>query len=263
MSFADRYGPWALVTGAARGLGAAFADEVAARGVRVLALDRDLEGLGETVARLRGRGHVAAAIAVDLAADDAVQSVRDATADRAVGLLVNNAAVCRAGSFFDHDVDELRRVQRINCEVPLLLTHVLGGSMRERGRGGIVLVSSLSMLCGAPRLAHYAATKAFGAILAEGLHEELRGTGVDAVTVLGPLMDTPGFRETAPTGPLPAAVETHDVARATLDALGRRGRVTVGRDGHVLTGALQRLLPHEHLGRLVAAGVRRMYPGGE
>ena len=134
--------------------------------------------------------------------------------------------------------------------------------MVERGRGGIVNVSSLSMLTGAPLVAHYAATKAYGAVLAEGLFEELAAAGVDVTTVLGPLMTTPGFQETSPRPTNTQAVPTDAVARAALDALGRRGRVTVGRDGFAMTHVLRRITSHERLRRLVAKGVRAMYPEG-
>lgn len=261
MNFSQRYGPWALVTGAGRGLGAAYSEELTRRGVSVLALDVEPSPLSETVELLRSQGATVEPVVVDLAAQDMLSLVREQVADREVGLLINNAALSRVESFFDQDPQSLQRVQRVNCDAPLMLTREYGPPMRARGHGGIVLVSSLSMVCGAPLLAHYAATKAFDAVLAEGLYEELHGTGVDITTVLGPKMDTPGLRATKPHGPDAGAVPPRVVARATLDGLGRQGRVVVGRDGHVLTQGLLRLLPHERVRRLVANGVRKMYPG--
>ena len=247
------------MTGAARGLGAAFAEELATRGVGVLALDRDEGSLDARVRTLRDAGGRAESVVVDLAAPDFEARIAEQVGDREVGLLVNNAAALQIAELLDHDLDTLMRSQRIQCDVPLRLAHAHGNEMRARGRGGIVFVSSLSMLLGGPLIAHYAATKAFNAVLAEGLFEELRGTGVDVTTVLGPAMDTPGLRETGARTDHVHVVPTRTVAKATLDALGRRARVIVGRDGHLLTHVLQRLTQHDKLRAIVADQIRAMY----
>jgi len=259
-SFATRYGPWALVTGAARGLGAAYCELLVERGLAVLALDRRAELLDERVAALRARGGEVEAMVLDLASEDLERALADQLAGREVGLLVNNAALSYAESILDQPLAQLRRVQRINCDAALILTHTLARAMRARGRGGIVVVSSLSSVYGGPLVGHYAATKAFDAVLAESLADELRGTGVDVSAVLAPLMDTPGMRATRPTRLTTQLVSPAVVARRSLDALGRRARVVVGRDAHLLL-ALARLLPRAWIRRLVVANIDAMYEG--
>lgn len=258
--FAGRYGPWALVTGAARGLGAAFADVLARRGLSLLLLDRDRESLEERVESLRARGARTEPIHCDLADAGFLARLDGVVGDREVGLLVNNAAVSRVGAFFERPLDELLEAQRVNCDAPLILSHHFGRRMLERGRGGIVIVSSLSALTGMPRLSQYGASKAFGTVLADGLWSELSGRGVDVVSVLGPTMDTPGYRETHPSLRLPFE-PAERVAEATLDGLGRHSRVAVGFQGHVL-GGLARLLPRDVLLKMLAGMARRMYPTG-
>ena len=259
-SFSTHYGPWALVTGAAQGLGAAFCEVLARRGLSLLALDCEAELLGVQVERLRQLGAEVEPVVLDLAGEDLCARIDQAVGEREVGLLVNNAGLSRAAPFFEQDPIEMQRLQRVNCDAPLLLTRMFGARMRARGRGGIVQVSSLSMLHGGPLVAHYAATKAFDAVLAEGLFEELRGTGVHATTLLGPLMETPGMRRTKPRGGPSPSVSPERAVEATLAALGREARVTVGREGWLLTRLLGRLLPHSALRRIVARHILAMYP---
>jgi short-subunit dehydrogenase len=260
MDFAEHYGPWALVTGAARGLGEAFVAELLERGTKVIALDRDGDVLAERAGAWAAAGGAVKPVTLDLASPTLADDLDAAFGGREVGLLVNNAASPAPGGFLDRELDDLRLELRVNCEAALVLAHHLGTAMKARGRGGIVFVSSLSMLHGTPVYAHYAATKAYDAVLAQGLFEELAESGVDVTTVLGPLMDTPGFRASKPATTARSLVPTRAVARAALDGLGRRGRVVVGRDGHLVTGLLSRIMSHERIRKLVAANVRRMYP---
>jgi short-subunit dehydrogenase len=102
----------------------------------------------------------------------------DATSDLEVGLLVYNVGANTAEEFFlDGELADFRRVIDLNMGAPLALVHQVGRSMRDRGRGGIMLVGSMAGHVGSQRQAAYAGAKAFGRIFAESLWAELRDYG--------------------------------------------------------------------------------------
>src|SRR5262245_45886551 len=98
-AFRSRYGPWALVAGASVGLGAAFASELAARGMNLVLLARRAEVLSSLADQLCSAfGVEVSAVSVDLAAGDLLAKVREAAHDRDIGLLVYNAAFAQIGA---------------------------------------------------------------------------------------------------------------------------------------------------------------------
>src|SRR4051812_2039020 len=146
-SFAERYGPLAVVTGAAVGMGAAFARDLADRGVDLLLVDRDEVALEACALELQAGGTDARTLVVDLSEPDAADQVADA-AGADLGLLVSNAAIGYVGSFLDQDSDGLVAQLDVNCRTPLLLVRRLLPQLVARGRGGIILLSSLSAMRG-------------------------------------------------------------------------------------------------------------------
>jgi len=210
------------VTGAAVGMGAAFARELAARGLDLLLVDRDERELEARALELQAEGATVATLVVDLAGRGAADEVCRAAGDD-LSLLVSNAALGYVGSFLDQDDDGLIAQLDVNCRTPLLLVRRVLPALVARGRGGIVLLSSLSAMRGSALVASYAATKAWNLILAESLWDELRETGVDVLGVLPGTTRTPGLLSSAPQAGLATAnlMEPADVAREALDALGR------------------------------------------
>lgn len=114
----------------------------------------------------------------------------------------------------------------VNCRAVAALAHAFGRTLAERGRGGLVLMSSLVAFQGVPRAANYAATKAYVQSLAEGLHTELAPFGVDVIaSAPGPVHS--GFARRAGMV-MGLAAQPAVVAEATLRALGRRTTVRPG-----------------------------------
>ncbi len=215
--FAERYGPWAVVAGASEGLGASFAACLARRGVHLVLLARRMPLLAELADALRAEhGVEVRCVALDLGDADWPDALREATADAEFGLLVYNAAMVPVGRFVDTEADALERSVRVNALAPVRFLRAFLPSLCARGRGGVVLMSSLSGLQGAPRVAAYAATRAFNAILAEGLWHELRSDGVDVVacSACGADAGTPSVDRSPHARDAPA---------------GRRGRPYAGR----------------------------------
>jgi hypothetical protein len=237
--FARRYGPWALVAGGSEGIGAAFAAALAERGLDLVLVARRSGPLDELAARLPARTRT---VAADLSAADAAGTVARATGGLEIGLVVANAAYAPTGAFLTTDPLRSLRVLDLNCRAPLLLAHHFLPAMSARGRGGLIIMSSLAGQQGSPGIATYAATKAFGAVLAEGLWAELRGSGVDVLACVAGAVATPGLARAKPRQ-APGTVAPEAVAAAALRALGRRPRTVPGGVARVSAAVMSRLLP--------------------
>ncbi len=260
--FAARYGPWALVAGGSKGLGAAFAEGIARRGINLLLAAREEEALKQTALRLKkAYGIQVRTLALDLAGADFLGALERGSRGLEIGLLVCNAASAYTGPFFRTELADYRRILDTNCRAPLSLMYRLGGRMAERGRGGILVMSSLSAFQGSAYVAVYSATKAFLLTLSEALGQELKGRGVDVLACCAGPTRTPNYLDSKPEGVGPGALEMEPqaVAEAALRALGRKPLVVPGalnRLGYVL---LSRLLPRRTAVRILAANTGSMY----
>jgi short-subunit dehydrogenase len=192
--FSDRYGPWALVAGASMGIGRAFSHEAARRGLHVVMIARGEELLRDIAAEVSDEHGVETRVVVaDLTSPDVGAQLADATADLEVGLFVYNAAIAMHGYFLDVPLDDQLASVAINCATPIVLCNLFGRPMAERGRGGIVMVSSNGGTAGAINFGTYNAGKAFEWILAETLWAELGERGVDVTTIMVGPTSSPNY----------------------------------------------------------------------
>jgi hypothetical protein len=259
-TFSQRYGPFALVAGAAVGLGAEYARQLAARGLDLVLVDRDGGPLAATAAAIRGTtGRHVRTLVLDLARADVADAVAAATHDLEIGLLVYNAAIGTVSAFLALTPANLQAMLDVNCRAPLLLVHALAPAMVARGRGGIVVMSSLSGSFGSAQLSVYAATKAFDLVFAEGLWSELRAHGVDVLAVQPGSTRTPGWQASQPAelrGPGPHVMEPEQVVSEALAALGVEPTVIPGeqyRRGAEMLASLPRREAIELLSGITAA----------
>ncbi len=241
-SFRSKYGAWAVVAGASEGLGAAFARGLAARGQSLVLLARWAEPLDMLAAQLRRDANVEVRTeACDLARPDLANALEEVTRDLEVGTLVYNAAYAPVGALMERSVDELLRVVDVNVRGPLVAARTLAPKMILRGKGAIVIMSSMAGFQGAPRIATYAASKAFGTVLGESLWSELRPHGVDVIVSCAGAIRTPGYAKTA-SGDAPGTLDASVVAEQTLDALGRGPVVVPGATNQLARFLLGRVL---------------------
>jgi len=225
--------------------------------MNLVLLARREEQLTATAARLKqAHGVDVIAVVADLAD---VGDVRTKVARLGVdiGLLVYDAAYAPIGRFGDMTEDQLAQVAAVNVTAPLLLTKLLSAPMIERGRGGIVLMSSLAGSQGSPNIAAYAATKAFNAILAEGLWSELKPRGVDVIACVAGAILTPGYQQAEGSKPAPGTLAPETVAEQTLNALGRGPIVIPG-----AVNKLGRFVLARVLSRRAAIGIMSKNTGG-
>lgn len=241
-AFADRYGGWALITGASSGIGRAMAGEVAARGMPCVIISNEQEPLeyarDELIAE---HGVEVEALCVELAEAEVAQRISSHLGDRELGLLVNNASFGRASPFGAESIDTYRRMIAVNVDAYVALTHQFLPDMVRRGRGGVVYVSSLnSLVPGIGGSAVYSATKAFETSFACGLWQELLESEIDVLLVIpGPTRT--GFQEEAGTKVASWAMDPAAVAVGALPQLGRRLVHVAGDVNQVLAGSLQRV----------------------
>jgi uncharacterized protein len=219
--FKEKYGQYALVAGGSDGLGYAFAEAIARRGLNLVLIARQEDRLKAAAARLKEIYEIdVISIAADMADYENVKKLIS-TLKVSIGLLIYNAAFAPIGLFENMSEDHLALSTAVNVKAPLLLTKLLSMSMIQQKRGGIVLMSSIAGAQGSPNLAAYAATKSFNTILAEGLWKELKPHGIDVLACCAGAILTPGYKQAEKTKPAPGTLEANEVAEQTLNALGR------------------------------------------
>lgn len=188
----------ALVTGAARGIGAATARRLALDGARVALADLDAEGCSQLARELSGAGGQALGLACDVADGAQVQQAVDRTYERfgRLDILVNNAGILRDNLLFKMTEDDWDRVLAVHLRGAFLCARAAQRIMVEQKSGRIVSVSSTSAL-GNRGQANYSAAKAGLQGLTRTLAIELGPFGITANAVAPGFIDTEMTRATA------------------------------------------------------------------
>lgn len=244
--FATKYGPWAVITGASSGIGAEFARQLSASGLSVVLIARREARLHALAASIRATcGVEAVVVAADLCIASGVAVAIQACVGRDVGLLVNNAGIELHGSFFHQNAAEHRRCLALNVCAVTELAHAFGRRFCERGRGGIIFVSSIASR-GMPWFATYSSSKAYVTTLALTLGEEMGRKGVDVMSLEPGLVES---EMTLPNGGVEAhrygsmLVSTEVCVREALAAFGTKAVFTPGFKYRVIKAVLS-LLPN-------------------
>lgn len=212
----------ALVTGASSGIGEVMAELLAGAGVPTVVVARRADRLEQLAARFSGIEVLVADLTT--AGGQQVVAERIADTEHPVELVVNNAGFGTSGLFHELDADRLADEIELNVAALTALSHVALSTMVPRGRGWLLNVASVAAMQPAPRLAVYAATKAYVLSLTESLHEEVKPAGVN-VTALCPGLTRTEFQQVSNTDhyqeQFPGFVWTSavDVARSGLDAV--------------------------------------------
>ncbi len=229
-------GAHVVITGASRGVGAALADEFAAKGARLTLVARSVDALAAVAQRTGG-----SAMPADLADREQVDGLigRIEAAHGPVDVLVNNAGIDLTGAFMDMPMTDIERMVQLNAITLADLTRQVLPGMVERGGGHVVQVSSLAGTGTFPGISVYGGTKAFVTHMTAGVRLEVKGLPI-GLTVVETGLITPtdmadsvlsypptkaSFRRFHRLGLL-ADADVHAVARKTVHAV-EKGRRTV------------------------------------
>jgi uncharacterized protein len=261
--FVARYGPWALVAGGSDGLGMAFSMFLAQLGLNVVIVARRKAVLAEAACSITKKHPVQVrTIEADLGDSESRDRLFLSTQDIDVGLLVYNAAVIPIGRFLDIPAEKHAAAIETNCMGPVSLVHHFANRMSARGKGGIILMSSMSALQGTPLVSTYGATKSFNLILAESIGYELSASGIDVLAcAAGPTL-TPNYISTKPDSsrrPPTMEMTPEDVVAETLNSLGSRRVLIPGKLNRFFSLIMSRLLSRKQAVSLIGKNMYRLY----
>ncbi len=236
MTWQEKYGPWALVTGASSGLGAEFVRQLAAGGLNVVLAARRKQNMDVLADQVQKAHSVQTrVIPVDLTAEGGCNRLIEETRDLEIGLLVNNAGYGMSGEYHALDPDRQANMTVLNCVVPVLLTNHYLPLMLDRGRGGLIFLASTAAYQPTPYLGTYGATKAFNLMLGECLWKEYRKMGIDSLAL------SPGFTRTEFTQVANIA-DAGPFREATPEAVVAIGLRKLGKRPSVIHGLINKIM---------------------
>ncbi len=235
MTLVDKYGKWAIVTGASSGIGEEFARKLSSEGFNLIIIARRKERLDNLAQELMSLYKVKIIpVKLDLTDDNFMNKLSEITNDKEIGILVNNAGIGSTGEFVNVEAEHEIKMVKLNCLAPTILTHHFVKGMKERRKGAIVFLGSVTAFQPTPMMAAYSATKVFNLFLGNSLWWELKKYNIDVLSL------NPGGTETefqriadAETGPIPRT--TKQVVETAMNALGKKPSVVDGTFNKLLT----------------------------
>lgn len=261
---AKRYakaGSWAVVTGASDGIGRAFAEELAKKGMNVCIIARTKSKLDEVAEEITKRGAQAKVVVFDFADATPHQYKKLFTEldSIQIGVLVNNVGINYLyGKDYDRvDVEEDMRILKVNCESQLQMTKYVLPKMKEKRCGAIINLSSVSALLPAPLLATYAATKSFNLTFSSALQSEVSRYGIDVLSVTPNTVVskmTQGVSTRKPKSNF-FIVPANAMARQTINKLAATHQ-TAGHANHALLEAVFTSLPRFVQEKVIGGAIR-------
>lgn len=261
--FRERYGSWALIAGAAQGIGASFSTHLAQRGVNIVMADNNLEAMKQLADQIHAEFSVdVRLIHIDLSRPEASDFLLQTTADLDCRLLVYVAAYSKVKPFLSTETEELDRYLGINNRTPVHLVYGFASRMKNNNNsGGILLISSLAGLLGPPLVSTYAATKGFLIRLAESLFNEFKPHTIDITACCAGFTSTPAYQENTPerTQKKIKPMEPSQVAEYAFRHLGRKAICIPGWKNRFNFFLLLRILPHSLSLKILSCTMKKMY----
>jgi len=262
-SFKEKYGPVALIAGASEGMGAAWANALAAHGLDLVLVARREELLQSISAELESQYKInVQTITCDLASPDATQFIMNAIGNTKINCLVYNAASSYIGPFINTAAATHVHIAAVNIVTPLQLVYALAGPMLTQGRGAVIFMSSLAGFQGSGFLATYAASKAFIRVLGESLWYEWKSKGVDVIACCAGATTTPNYINSKPgkigfAAPRPQLPE--DVVEECLDKIGKTASFTSGGGNKLATFFMQHIFSRKRAIKIMGDTTKKMY----
>ncbi|MEW6702127.1 MAG: SDR family oxidoreductase [Bacteroidota bacterium] len=228
MLLKEKYGSWALITGASSGIGEEFARRLASEKMNLILVARRKEKLEILASKLKEEHKIKVVTApVDLSKKKFLERLKEFVGEREVGVLINNAGFGSNGEFINANADEETKMVKLNCLAPTILTHYFARPMVERKKGAIIFLGSVVAFQPTPFMTTYSATKAFNAFMGDALWYELKKYNIDVLS-LNPGGTSTEFQRVASSssGPMPRTAQ--QVVNTAMKALGRKPSVVDG-----------------------------------
>jgi uncharacterized protein len=255
----ERFGPWALVTGASSGIGTEFARRIAAAGINVALVARretTLTEVGRSIAKDFKVQH--RVIVMDLSQEGFIPKLAELTKDLDIGLVVSNAGTANPGEFLKLDRQLLEGTLRLNTMAHLDIAHHFGQKLAKRGRGGLILVGAMGAENGIPCIANDGGAKAYVHSLGEALHYEFKPLGVYVTVLATGFTNTEvleKFRFDPKTMPMkPMSVE-QCVSEGLTGLLKNRSRIVPGRLNRIMNALVPASVARKMEADMIGKGI--------
>jgi len=241
-NFKEKYGPWALIAGASEGLGAAFAESAAENGLNLILIARREHILSSLADSLMKKYEVTVITAsLDLGDLNKLRTFISGIREE-IGLFIYNAAYAPINNFLNLSEDQIFHSVDVNIKAPLFLVKTIAGKMHSRGKGGIILMSSLSGFQGSPKISAYSASKSYNTVLAEGLWREMKEPNIDVLACCPGAVRTPGYSLVRNQKEAPGILNASEVVIEAFKSLGKRPVIIPGLLNKIFYFILGRLL---------------------
>lgn len=251
----NKYGKWAIITGASSGLGEEFCRQLANLNFNLIMIARRKERLKLLKSELLAKYSIEILIIEsDLTQPNFIELIKEATLGLDIGLLINNAGFAITGNFLENNINDELKMLDIHCRAPLILSHHFGQLMLKRKHSGIINVSSVTGFIAMPSRVNYSAAKAFSLYSSEGLWFELKANGIDVLTL------APGAIKTefgSIAGTRNSGMDTIKVAKIGLNNLGKKSLVIPGFTNKIVV-IVTRFIPRQLLIKIGAVIIKNI-----
>jgi len=258
-SFLEKYGKWAIITGASSGIGVEFAHQLAAKGLHIVLVARRRQLLEKVAHEIEAKYQVQTKIIEsDLSIDGFQHDILESVKDLEIGLLVNNAGMNCEGDFYRGSLERNLMMIQLNVKAPYVLAFEFGKQFISRGKGGIIFTASTSAFNAHPYLSHYAATKAYILSLAESMNYEFKDKNVHVLALCPGMTEsemTKGMKKSAILMPAQPVVES------ALNQLGKSSSVVPGFINKTQVFFNTRILNRDGAKLLNGAILKKVLPG--
>ena len=260
--FLRRYGTWGLIAGSAEGLGESFSRTLATRKMNLVMVDHKDDVLKKLAEEIENKyGIKTRTLVLDLAGQDSADIIMNAVQDLDCRLMVYNAAYSQVKPFLKNTAEDLDNYVNVNTRSLIRLTLPFSIRCRDAGSGGILIMSSLAGLWGSRMIGPYGATKAFGCVLAESLHHELKAYGIDVMACIAGATATGAYLATEPkySWPRPNVMMPDIMAEEAIRHLGKKVFYVPGLANRINYFILTRILSRKMAGTLFNRTTVKMY----
>jgi short-subunit dehydrogenase len=238
----EKYGEWALITGASSGIGREFARYLSKEKINLVLIARRYEKLLELKDELTTKYKIEILpVQSDLTKDESIAKINEIVGQINVGILINNAGAGYVGKFSEMDLKKGAGLVKLNCLAPVMLTHHFIKKMIQNRKGAIIFLGSIVGLQPSPYLAVYSATKSFNIFFAEALWYELKKFNIDVLSV-SPGSTATDFERVSKDTSKFITSKPEEVVASAFKSLGKKPAIIHRTINKILIG-LSNLLP--------------------